>query len=98
MTPYDIAAKVLLARCSSEILRRFFGIPVTAGTILELLPQETTTLRRSDYPLLVHTEDGRRFLVVLELQSEWDPLLPLRLLEYRTRYKILHDEETLSGV
>lgn len=39
MTPYDIAAKVLLARCSGEILRRFFGIPVTAGTVFQRLPQ-----------------------------------------------------------
>ncbi len=97
-TPYDIAAKVLVEKCSHEILRRFFGIPVTAATLLELLPQETTSVRRSDFPLMVHGADGRRRLVILEVQSEWDPALPLRVLEYRCRHKLRHDVETLSGV
>jgi predicted transposase YdaD len=97
-TPYDIAAKVLIEKCSHEILRRFFEIPVTAATLLELLPQETTSVRRSDFPLMVHGADGRRRLVILEVQSEWDPDLPLRVLEYRCRHKLRHDVETLSGV
>ncbi|MCS7039401.1 MAG: hypothetical protein NZP34_07350 [Caldilineales bacterium] len=98
VTPYDIAAKVLVEKCSSEILRRFLGIPVTEATLLELLPQETTSVRRSDFPLMVHGADGRRRLVILEVQSEWDPDLPLRILEYRCRHKIRHDVETISCV
>lgn len=97
-TPYDIAAKVLVEKCSSEILRRFLGIPVTETTLLELLPQETTSVRRSDFPLMVHGADGRRRLVILEVQSEWDPDLPLRVLEYRCRHKLRHDVETISCV
>ncbi|MBX7234395.1 MAG: hypothetical protein K1X65_08425 [Caldilineales bacterium] len=87
---YDIAAKVLIDRCRSEILRRFLDIPVTESTLLEEAPQETTTLRRSDFPLLVTEEGGRRRLVIIEVQSQWEGDLPLRLLEYRCRHMLRH--------
>lgn len=73
---YDIAAKVLIDRCRSEILRRFLGIPVTESTLLEEAPQETTSLRRSDFPLLVTEVNGQRRLVIIEVQSQWEAALP----------------------
>jgi len=47
---YDIASKVLMERCREEILRRFLGITVLESTILDELPQETVSVKRSDFP------------------------------------------------
>ena len=93
---YDIAAKVLIERCRDEILRRFLGIPVTESTLLADLPQETVSLRRSDFPILVTEADGRQRLVLIEVQSRWEGRFPLRLLEYRCRHKLKYDVEAVS--
>ena len=85
---YDIAIKEMLRLCSREILRRWLDIPVTDSTLIENLPQETTSLRRSDFPLHIITEDGREMLVLIEIQTWWDPDLPPRMLEYRYRHKL----------
>ena len=53
---YDIAAKVLIEKCREEILRRFLGLSVTESTILESAPQETVSVKRSDFPILVTDE------------------------------------------
>jgi hypothetical protein len=88
---YDIAAKVLIERCRGEILRWFLGIVVTESTLLEELPQETSSLRRSDFPILVTDDQGRRRLVIIEIQNDWAPAMPLRLLEYRCRHLLKHN-------
>ncbi|NOX63146.1 MAG: hypothetical protein GXP42_14565 [Chloroflexi bacterium] len=85
---YDIAIKEMLRLCSREILRRWLNIPVSESALIEDLPQETTSLRRSDFPLHVITEDGREMLVLIEIQTRWDPDLPPRMLEYRYRHKL----------
>jgi len=90
---YDITAKVLIERSHREILQHFLGLPVVESTLLEPLPQQTATLRSSDFPLLVTDERGQRSLVVLEVQSEWEWESPFRLLEYRCRH-ILHERLT----
>jgi hypothetical protein len=95
---YDIAAKVLIEKCRHEILRRFIGIPVADSTLLEEVPQETVSLRRSDFPILVTEEDGRQRLVLIEIQSDWDSDVPLRLLEYRCRHKLKQQVEVISCV
>ena len=95
---YDIAAKVLLEKCREEILRRFLGLSVRESTLLEELPQETVSLKRTDFPLLVTDETGSTRLVLLEIQSRWDRKIPLRLLEYRSRYLIKYGGEVLSCV
>jgi hypothetical protein len=95
---YDIAAKVLLEKCRGEILRRFLGLSVSESTLIEQLPQETVSLKRSDFPILVTDESGSRRLVLIEIQSEWDGRIPLRLLDYRSRYLLKHDVEAISCV
>ncbi|SHG10694.1 hypothetical protein SAMN02745206_03272 [Desulfacinum infernum DSM 9756] len=55
--------------------------------ILEL-PQETASVRRSDFPIRVRASDGRVFIVLLEVQSRWEPQVPLRLLEYDVRHHL----------
>jgi hypothetical protein len=95
---YDIASKVLMERCREEILRRFLGITVLESTILEELPQETVSVKRSDFPILVTNEDGRRQLVLLEIQTRWERQFPLRLLDYRTRHLLKHEVPVTSCV
>jgi predicted transposase YdaD len=90
---YDITAKVLIEQSHREILQYFLGLPVVDSTLLQPLPQQTATLRSSDFPLLVTDERGQRSLVVLEVQSEWEWEVPFRLLEYRCRH-ILHERLT----
>lgn len=95
---YDIAAKVLLEKCRGEILRRFLGLSVSESTLIEHLPQETVSLKRSDFPILVTDESGNQRLVLIEVQSEWDRQIPLRLLDYRCRYLLKHEVEAISCV
>ena len=95
---YDIAAKILMEKCRTEILREFLGISVVESTILDEAPQETVSVKRSDFPVWVHDESGGRRLVVLEIQSRWEKSLPLRLLDYRSRYILKYDTEVVSCV
>jgi hypothetical protein len=95
---YDISSKILIEKCREEILRRLVGLSVEESTVLEQLPQETVSLKRSDYPMLVTDEDGRQLLVVLEVQSSWEPDVPLQLLEYRCRYVLQYGVNALSCV
>jgi hypothetical protein len=95
---YDIAAKVLMEKCRGEILRRLLGLSVSESTLLQELPQETVSVKRSDFPILIRDESGDQRLVLLEIQSQWDRHMPLRLLDYRCRYVLKHDVEAISCV
>ena len=95
---YDIAAKVLIEKCRGEILRRLLGLSVSESSILEQLPQETVSVKRSDFPILVTDETGKQSLVLLEIQSRWEKKFPLRLLDYRCRHLLKHDMEAISCV
>ncbi len=87
MGSYDAAMKVILAHCREAALEYFLDLDVEESEILEL-PQETASVRRSDFPIRVRTDDGRVFIVLLEVQSRWEPQVPLRLLEYDARYRL----------
>uniref|UniRef100_A0A832EBV4 Transposase (putative) YhgA-like domain-containing protein n=1 Tax=Desulfacinum infernum TaxID=35837 RepID=A0A832EBV4_9BACT len=87
MGSYDAAVKVILSHCRQAALEYFLGLEVVESEVMEL-PQETASLRRSDFPIRVRTPEGRVFIVLLEVQSRWEPELPLRLLEYDVRYRL----------
>ncbi|QCQ21357.1 hypothetical protein [Desulfoglaeba alkanexedens] len=87
MGGYDAAMKVILAHCREAALEFFLGLHVEESEILEL-PQETASVRRSDFPIRVRASEGRVFIVLLEVQSRWEPNVPLRLLEYDARYRL----------
>uniref|UniRef100_A0A832ED60 Transposase, YhgA-like n=1 Tax=Desulfacinum infernum TaxID=35837 RepID=A0A832ED60_9BACT len=87
MGSYDAAVKVILSHCRQAALEYFLGLEVVESEIVEL-PQETASLRRSDFPIRVRPPEGRLFIVLLEVQSRWEPELPLRLLEYDARYRL----------
>jgi hypothetical protein len=83
---YGISAKILMVKCREEILRHMVGLSILESTLFEQLPQETVSLKRSDFPILVTNEQGKQSLVLLEVQSQWQRDVPLRLLDYRSRY------------
>uniref|UniRef100_A0A832EKS6 Rpn family recombination-promoting nuclease/putative transposase n=1 Tax=Desulfacinum infernum TaxID=35837 RepID=A0A832EKS6_9BACT len=87
MGGYDAAMKVILAHCRQAALEFFLGLDVAESELLEL-PQETASVRRSDFPIRVRVADGRVFIVLLEVQSRWEAHVPLRLLEYDARYRL----------
>ncbi|WP_448381776.1 hypothetical protein [Desulfosoma sp.] len=87
MGGYDAAMKVILAYCRQAALEFFLGLDVAESELLEL-PQETASVRRSDFPIRVRVADGRVFIVLLEVQSRWEAHVPLRLLEYDARYRL----------
>jgi len=92
---YDVAAKVVLSRCKSAVLSLLCGLPVTSASLLEARPQETASLRRSDFVFRATFEDGTERLILLEFLSYWKPLVPVRTLECRCRH--LLEEKTSRG-
>ena len=85
---YDIASKRLVEIGKEAILRWFLGIEVESAELIEELPKETVSLRRSDFPLLVRDKEGGERIVLMEFQTRWEPELPLRILEYFARFKL----------
>jgi hypothetical protein len=98
MHHYDIAAKVLIDICRDEILRRFLHLDVHQSTLIESLPQETVSVKRSDFPMKVIDAEGRQNLVILEIQTHWNPHVPLNLLDYRTRHILSAGLPAISAV
>uniref|UniRef100_A0A832EK91 DUF4351 domain-containing protein n=1 Tax=Desulfacinum infernum TaxID=35837 RepID=A0A832EK91_9BACT len=97
MGSYDAAVKVILSHCRQAALEYFLGLEVVESEVMEL-PQETASLRRSDFPIRVRTPEGRLFIVLLEVQSRWEHDLPLRLLEYDARYRLKTGLSVLPAV
>ncbi|HID56806.1 TPA: hypothetical protein EYP37_09780, partial [Candidatus Poribacteria bacterium] len=95
---YDVATKVVMDYGKEAILRELVGIEVSKAELIEELPQESVSLRRSDYPLMVRDREGREQIVLLEFQSNWRWDVPLRLLEYHVRYKLRYRLPVVSVV
>ncbi len=66
---YDVAAKVILDISKEAILRRFLEMDLSDIQRLEELPEETFSLRRSDFPLHVFLKDGGEVIVLIEIQT-----------------------------
>jgi len=98
MHQYDVASKILMETCRDEIIRHFAGIDVQESTIIEELPQETVSLKRSDFPVMVKDRKGREGLLIIELQTTWREDVPLHLLDHRTRYQIKYNIDPTSFV
>ncbi len=98
MQQYDIATKVLMESCRDEIIRHLLELPVRESVLLEPLPQETASLKRSDFPVMMTDKKGQKSLVIIEVQTEWKRSIPLNLIDYRTRYLLKHDVKATSAV
>jgi len=95
---YDVATKVVVEHGKEAILRELVGIEAVEAELIEELPQETVSLRRSDYPLRVRDREGEERIVLLEFQTAWRWEVPLRLLEYQIRYKLRYRLPVMSVV
>ena len=84
---YDIASKRLIEIGKEQILKWLLGIDVESAELIEEIPRETVSLRRSDFPLLVREKTGQERIVLIEFQTRWEADLPLRLIEYFVRFK-----------
>jgi len=60
---------------------------VEDSELIEELPQETATLRSSDFPIRVRETNGNELIVLLEFQTPWESDLPLRVGEYVLKFK-----------
>ena len=84
---YDIAAKVIVEMGKETLLRHFLYIDPLSATLIEELPQETVSLRRSDFPLRVQDRNGEERIVLLEFQARWTVDIIWRMIEYSARFK-----------
>lgn len=98
MHQYDLASKILMETCRDEIVRYFTDADVDETSIVEELPQETVSLKRSDFPVKIKDKAGNESLALIELQTLWNQDVSLNLLDYRTRYKIKYKMKVISCV
>jgi len=88
---YDITSKVLFERCKHSLLKLLCRLDFIEIEEIVELPQETVSLRRSDFVVKVKTENKKLIIIIIEFVRRWEKPLPLRTLEYRCRYKIKED-------
>lgn len=85
MQQYDIATKVLMDQAAPQMLETFVGIRAVNIEFLEILPQESVSLKRSDYILRVYSPEGSASLVLWEFLSVWRRDAILNLIDYMAR-------------
>ena len=85
---YDITSKVIFERCKGAILRFLCKLDIAEIEEIKELPQETVSLRRSDFVVKVKDRSGGLFVCIIEFIQKWEKHLPLRTLEYRCRHKL----------
>ena len=85
---YDITSKVIFERCKGAILRLLCNFDLAEIEEIKELPQETVSLRRSDFVVKVKDKKGEVFICIIEFIRRWEKHLPLRTLEYRCRHKL----------
>ena len=93
---YDVASKVILNHCRGPVLRELCGLKVRESELIDIRPQETASLRRSDFVLRALFEDNKEKLVLLEFITSWKKYLPLRTLETRCRHKLQEDLDIIT--
>ena len=84
---YDIASKRFVELSGPSLLRAFVDMEIGDFELIEELPQQTVSLRSSDFALRVRDRKGDVKTVLLEFQSWWEVELPLRVGEYLIRYE-----------
>ena len=78
MHEYDTVLKSLLQDPRNSVLEQIAGAPM--GRLLNV---ELPEVQQTRVDLLFETAEELRRLIAIELQSANDPLLPLRMAEYR---------------
>jgi len=95
---YDIASKVVIGMGKEAILRRFLDMDPETIELIEEIPQETTSLRRSDFPMHVTFKNGQEIIVLLEIQTDFDQNFSLRLIEYYVRFRLKYGLDVIPYV
>lgn len=95
---YDVASKVTIDMGKEVILRRFLGIEPDSIQLLEELPEETVSLRRSDFPLHVVLKDGKEIIILVEIQTDFDQDFILRMIDYVVRFRLKYHLEVIPLV
>ena len=88
MQQYDIVTKVLMERAADRMIEQFLGLAVADLELIEELPQESASLKRSDYILRVMDHQGNTEIVLWEFLSQWKRRAVLSLCDYAVRAKI----------
>jgi len=84
---YDITAKRLLEIGKESILKYFLSIDVESAEILEELPEETVSIRSTDFPIKIREKTGEEYILLFEIQSNWKLSKIYDLIDYWARFK-----------
>lgn len=82
---YDVATKVLMDKAAGPMLETFLGIQATDIELIDELPQESVSLKRSDYILRVIDAEGEARIVLWKFLSQWRRNAVLNLCDYTVR-------------
>ena len=88
---YDIAAKRLMEIGGLDILRNVAKIDVRQMDVLDELPQEQTSVTRSDFAVRCTLADGSQIIVLLEFQTDWLESKMLDMVIYAAQRMQRHD-------
>ena len=88
---YDVATKVLMDKAAGPMLDEFLGIQATDIELIDELPQESASLKRSDYMLRVIDNEGQARIVLWEFLSQWRRNAVLNLCDYGVRALMKYD-------
>jgi len=85
---YDVATKVLTEKAPESMLEIFLGIEAAEIEFEGELPQESVSLKRSDYILRITDKSRKTSIVIWEYLSKWKKKAVLNLIDYTVRAKI----------
>jgi predicted transposase YdaD len=95
---YDIATKSILDIAKKSLLQRFLGFNLSDIFEIDEIPEETVSLKRSDYPLHIIFKDGQETIVLIEVQTFFNQDFVLRLMDYTVRYMLDYHLEVVPCV
>jgi len=95
---YDIATKVLMEAAVDRVMEHFLGLQLESLEFVKELPQESVSLKRSDYVLKAMNKEGRVFIIILEFLSSWKKKSLLNLIDYTVRAMLKFDLPVLPAI
>ncbi len=85
---YDITSKFIMEKGKKALLHYFLEIDPVSICNIELLPQESPSLMRSDFPLWIKDREGQEEILLIEFQARWEVESIWRLMDYCMRAKL----------
>lgn len=98
MQQYDIITKTLMEQAAKPMLAQFIGIRAAEVELIEELPQETVSVKRSDYVLRITGRRRKKSIIIWEFLSAWRKEIPLNLLDYTVRAYLKFDLPVLPVI